>query len=153
MIIRVEIKSGDDWVELTGDNVVGTLTRDVIKTGTYPTGEDKLAYRTYTYEEPQLPEDSEDYRITRLAFLDRFTEDEYVTLDLASIDDPNAGAEARTNQAKIRRYLKKVEAANYIDLSRQDTIDGVNVLALLGILTPERAGSILTDPINQEERP
>ena len=97
--------------------------------------------------------DVKDSRITRLAFLDRFTEDEYATLDIMSIDNPSEDISTRTSKAKLRLYLEKVRSATYIDLSREDTIDGVNALVPFGVITEERALEILTDEILEEERP
>ena len=91
-------------------------------------------------------------KITRLAFLNRFTDAEAIAIDMASIDNPNGTVEERQQQAALRRFLNKVNSANYIDLSLQQTIDGVNALAVLGLLTSERASAILTDTIQAGER-
>ena len=97
--------------------------------------------------------ETEDYRITRLAFLDRFTEDEYAALDLMSIDDPSADMPTRTAKAKLRLYLEKVRAATFIDLARDDTRDGVEALVPLGVITMSRASEILNNLIVDSERP
>ena len=83
-------------------------------------------------------------QITRLAFLSRFTDEEAIALDLASMG-------ATVEAATFRRYISKVNAASFIDLNNQDTINGVNTLAALGILTEERATEILTAPVQQHE--
>ena len=73
--------------------------------------------------------------ITRLAFRDRFTESEKIALYTA----------AQTPQGMpIQIYLDDLAAATYIDLSRADTIYGVNALAVMGIITAARANQILT---------
>ncbi|QCQ57972.1 hypothetical protein Barba22A_gp121 [Rheinheimera phage vB_RspM_Barba22A] len=87
-----------------------------------------------------------DTKITRLAFLERFTDAEAVQVDLAS---QGATVEAAT----MRRFMQKVNAATFIDLSRPDTIDGVNALAAYGFFTVERASEILTAPIQEIELP
>ena len=84
--------------------------------------------------------------ITRLAFLSRFTDEEAITLDLASIG-------ATVEAATIRRYLSKVNAATFIDLSRADTREGINALETMGIIGEGRAIEILDTPITPEEIP
>lgn len=85
-------------------------------------------------------------QITRLAFLSRFTDEEAIALDLAS---QGATVEAAT----LRRYLSKVNAATFIDLSREDTRAGVLALEPMGILAEGRALEILDAPIQDHEVP
>jgi hypothetical protein len=91
-------------------------------------------------------------KITRLAFLNRFTDAEAIAIDLASIDNPSVTIQERQGQAALRRFLTKVNSANYIDLSLQQTIDGINALVGLGLLTSDRASAILNDAIQVGER-
>lgn len=84
--------------------------------------------------------------VTRLAFLSRFTDEEAVALDLASIG-------ATVEAATLRRYLSKVNAASFIDLSREDTRAGVLALEPIGILAEGRALEILDAPIQDHEVP
>lgn len=90
-------------------------------------------------------EQSPDARITKLAFLDRFTDAEAVQIDLASIGET-------VQAATVRRYMSKITNATFVDLTRPDTIDGVNGLVALGLLTQGRADEILTAPIQDIER-
>ena len=83
-------------------------------------------------------------QITRLAFLSRFTDEEAVALDLASIG-------ATTEAATLRRYQSKVNAASFIDLSREDTRANVLALEPMGILAEGRALEILDAPIQDHE--
>lgn len=92
--------------------------------------------------EPPVPEDM---RITRLAFLSRFTDAEAIGIDLAS-------SGATPQAAALRRYLNKVNAATYIDLAREDTQAGVRALETLGILAVGRADEILGPPVFEIER-
>lgn len=85
-------------------------------------------------------------KITRLAFLSRFTDTEAITLDLASIG-------ATVEAASIRRYLSKVNAATFIDLSRADTRGGITALEAMGIIGEGRAIEILDSPIQPHEIP
>lgn len=93
----------------------------------------------------------QNYKITPLGFVNRFTDEEAIALDLASIDNPNGTQEERINAAKIRRFLDKVNKATHIDLSLQETIDGVNQLVAFGFLTEQRATEILTSPVQDFE--
>jgi hypothetical protein len=45
------------------------------------------------------------------------------------------------------------EKARYIDLNRQETIDGINLLEAKGLLGSGRAQQILTAPVQDHERP
>lgn len=83
-------------------------------------------------------------QITQLAFLNRFTDAEAITIDLASIG-------ATTQAASIRRYLNKVNAARFIDLSRPDTVSGVQALETAGLIGPGRADVILNTPPTSQE--
>ena len=96
-------------------------------------------------EPPALPEAPVERKVTRLAFLNRFTDAEAIALDLASIG-------ATVEAASIRRYMQKVNAATFIDIERDDTIAGVNQLEAVGLIGPGRAEVILTAPITELER-
>ena len=96
---------------------------------------------------PPAPEPTTEPRhITRLAFLNRFTDAEAISIDLASI-----GATAQ--EAGLRRYMNKVNAATFIDLARPDTRAGVQALEAGGVLAAGRAAEILDSDILDEERP
>jgi hypothetical protein len=84
-------------------------------------------------------------RITQLAFLTRFTDAEAIAIDLASIG-------ATVQAASVRRYVKKVDAATFIDLAREDTRQGVLALEASGLLAAGRALEILDAPVQDAER-
>ena len=94
-------------------------------------------------EAPPTPPESR--KITKLAFLDRFTDAEAIAIDLASIG-------ATTQAAAMRRFQKKVDAATFIDLDRSDTRGGVQTLEAAGLLAVGRAAEILDGPIADQER-
>ena len=75
-------------------------------------------------------------RITRLAFMTRFTDTEAVTIDLASIG-------ATPQAAAMRRYQTKINAATYVDLDLAETRNGVQLLEAAGVLAAGRAAIIL----------
>lgn len=91
------------------------------------------------------PEPVVEKKITQLAFISRFTDAEAIALDLASIG-------ATVEAASIRRYIQKINAATFIDLSRADTIAGVNALETIGLIGVGRSNHILNDPITDIER-
>lgn len=91
------------------------------------------------------PAPPEDRRVTKLAFLNRFSDAEAVAIDLAS---QGATAEA----AYMRRYQKKVDAATFIDLDDPDTRNGVIALEDAGLLAEGRADAILNAPVQERER-
>jgi len=96
---------------------------------------------------------AQETKLTRLAFLDRFTDAEAVAIDLASIDNPTGTSEERIGQASIRRYMSKIDAATFVDVAREDTIAGVNVLETMGLIGTGRADEILSTEITSEEAP
>lgn len=85
-----------------------------------------------------------DTKITRLAFLSRFTDEEAIAIDLASIG-------ATVQAAAMRRYMAKVNAAMFIDLSREDTRVGVLALEAAGLISNGRALQILDTPPTADE--
>ena len=84
--------------------------------------------------------------ISNKAFMSRFTDDEAIDIDLASIG-------ATREAAAVRRYLSKVNAAQHIDLIDDETRDGVQALEAAGLLQPGRALVILDAPIEPKELP
>jgi hypothetical protein len=73
-------------------------------------------------------------RITRLEFMQRFTGDERIRVRTA----------AQQSQ-QIADYMDLVALATFIDITRQDTIAGVQALEALGLIAAGRAAQIL-DP-------
>jgi hypothetical protein len=91
--------------------------------------------------------------ITKLAFRNRFTQTEKVTIDLASIDNPTAPAATRQLSAALRVMAADMSNASNVNLARPDTIAGVQALETYGLIGPGRANTILTAPIQPEEVP
>ena len=85
-------------------------------------------------------QDSPIVRITKLAFRNRFMFAEKVAIEAAAETDPT-----------VRVLLKDQDAATFIDLSRQDTIEGVLILVNKNLITEERANHILSLNIKPEE--
>jgi hypothetical protein len=135
------IEVNGEWVEIQGLPDEGQKYKSVDNNGT--------TVESF-YSVPRSPEPST--KITRLAFLNRFTDAEAIAIDLASIDNPSGTIQERQGQAALRRFLTKINSANYIDIRSQQTIDGLNALVGLGLLTTERASAILNDTIQAGER-
>ena len=89
--------------------------------------------------------------VTRLAFDNRFTQAERISVDLASIDDPGAETARRAQAAALRDMRTQVNNATYIDLDRPDTRAGVQQLEAAGLLGEGRATEILDAPIRPDE--
>lgn len=79
-------------------------------------------------------------RISKLSFRKRFTFEEKVSIEQAAETD-----------AVVRVLLKDQDSAEFIDLTRQDTKDGVHLLVSKSLLTAERAAEILNPAIQPGE--
>lgn len=89
------------------------------------------------------PAAAPDARITRLAFRNRYTTAEKVALEIAALDDPAAPMAQRQQAAALRAHLKDLDAANWVDLTRPETISAVQSLEAGGLLAEGRAAQIL----------
>lgn len=78
--------------------------------------------------------------ITKLAFKNRFTQAERIALRTASQTDP-----------VVFDFMDLVSDATFIDLSRQDTMEGVNYIESQGYIDEGRADDILTSPVQPGE--
>jgi hypothetical protein len=108
----------------------------IVFSAPYVAGEPALvtAYNTAITlpEFEAMNSDEPNKRISRLEFFQRFTAAERATLYSA----------AKTN-VQIEDYLEQAKIASYIDLSRPDTIGGVQSLETAGIIGAGRAAVIL----------
>lgn len=94
------------------------------------------------FEPPQGVDGKPKMIITRLAFRNRFTLQEKAALYTIA---------ASAQGLPIKIYLDDLSAATFIDLSRQETISGIQTLAAIGVLTNARATEILTTVPTQLE--
>ena len=102
--------------------------------------------------EPPVPDPVVPVRhVTKLAFRNRFTQAEKVTLEIAALDNPAATMPERQQAAGLRAALKDQENATYIDLERAETRAGVINLETFGILAAGRALEILDAQIQPYE--
>jgi len=121
----------------------GNVTNVIVADEEFAEAQHPGAWRLAADQPEQVPA-PELRRITRLAFLSRFSDSEAVAIDLASIG-------ATPQAAGMRRYMSKVNAATYIDLDRADTRAGVQALEAAGMLAAGRALQILDAPVQPEE--
>jgi hypothetical protein len=111
------------WVEVTGMNV-GPL--DFY---------DGVSFTKY------VPPPAQEI-ITKVAMISRFTPQEYVGIISATKTD-----------IEVQAWYDLFQAANVVDLSDQRTIAGINSFVGKNLLTQARADAILTDPVQDSERP
>ena len=95
---------------------------------------------------------NEGWRITKLAFRNRFTMGEKVAMEIAALDNPAAPMAQRQQAAALRANLSDTASATYIDLTRPDTRAGVQALEAAGLLAAGRAAEILDSPVVDSER-
>lgn len=91
--------------------------------------------------------------ITNLAFDLRFTPDERVAIEMASLDDTSASVEAREQAAYIRVALQRADKASWTDLDDPVTRDSVQQFEQYGLIGEGRAAEILDSPVQDAERP
>lgn len=127
-------------------NVENTIVADEqLMVERYPEGNYRLV--------PDVPAPAtEDRRITKLAFRNRFTKAEKAGIEFAALDDPTAPIAHRQQAAALRADLKDQEQATFIDLDDEDTRTGVLTLEAVGLIAAGRAVEILDTPVQDKER-
>ena len=80
--------------------------------------------------------------ITKVAFRFRMTDAEYVGILSAAKTD-----------VEVAAWVETFNMVSKIDLDDQRTKDGVAKLVSKSLLTQDRADHVLTDPVQQNERP
>jgi hypothetical protein len=98
-----------------------------------------------------VPEYSGSWHITKLAFRNRFTQAEKVSIEIAGLDNPAAAMQQRAMAAALRANQADVAVATFIDLKRADTRAGVQTLEAAGLLAAGRAAVILDTTPTAEE--
>ena len=84
-------------------------------------------------------------KITKLALRNRFNITEKVTIEAAA-------AQNDSNGFLLRSWLSDFNVSTYIDLSRPDTIAGVQFLEANGLIGTGRADEILNNEITEMEK-
>lgn len=90
-------------------------------------------------EIPQIPIPN---IISKVAFRFRLTDDEYVGILTAAKTD-----------VEVAAWVETFNMVSKIDLDNQRTKDGVAKLVSKNLLTQDRANHVLTDPVQNNERP
>ena len=109
--------------------------------GTYD--EDAMTYAPdWTLEDaPVIPAPNYGSRISRLAFKLRMTANERKAIRVAS-----------ESNADIYDFMDLLSDSTYIDLTRPETIQGIQTLEAAGLLATGRADEILTAPVTEGEK-
>jgi hypothetical protein len=89
--------------------------------------------------------------ITRYAFRQRFTADEKVAIEIASLDNPAAPIEQRSAAARLRVYLRDLDNAQHVNLKDAATRGPVQALEPAGLIAAGRATAILDTPPSPNE--
>jgi len=142
----VRLVTPDTRESMPGASIVGWMGPEDVQVGWSYDGLNVIA----PPPPPSPPPPS--FKITKLAFRNRFLRTEKIGLELAALDDPTAPMQLRQRAAAIRADLADQRDATYIDLSRDDTRAGVMALEALGLIGPGRAAEILDSPIQDIER-
>lgn len=79
--------------------------------------------------------------VTKLAFKQRLTQAERIAIRAAAAANP-----------VVYDFLDILDSATFVDLHRQDTIDGINAMESAGLLAEGRATEILNAAIQDHER-
>lgn len=80
--------------------------------------------------------------VSKLALLDRFTSFEYI-----------AFLNAAKTDIEVQAWNEKLALVKFVDLEDPRTIAALTMLVNKGLLTEDRKNKILTDPIQQNEKP
>jgi len=80
--------------------------------------------------------------VTKVAMITRFTDAEFVAILTAAKTD-----------VEVEGWYARFSAATTISLDDSRTIAGAWLLVAKGLLTEERAAAILSDPVQDSERP
>lgn len=91
------------------------------------------------YVEPANPEPAP--IISKLAMIDRFSDNEYVTIISTAKTD-----------AEVQAWLDRFNASKSINLQDARTKSGIDMLVNKALLVQARADSILNDPVQDSER-
>jgi hypothetical protein len=90
-------------------------------------------------------------KLTVLAFRNRFTQVEKITIEMAMLDNPAGTMQQRQQAAALRASMADLMAATFVDISRPDTIASIHQLEALGVLGAGRADQILSTVVQPIE--
>jgi hypothetical protein len=81
--------------------------------------------------------------LTKFQFRSRFTPEEKVAIEIASLDVPTAPMEQRIMAASLRTAMTDLHVSGEVDVTLAATIQGVQMLEQFGLIGPGRANQIL----------
>lgn len=90
-------------------------------------------------------------KITVFALRQRFTLEERVAIDLASIDNPSASAEVRQMSAVLRVMLDDMKTATFIDLDNPLVGQMIGMLEQYGLIATGRTSEIIDTVVLESE--
>lgn len=154
MLWRIEIEGGTPaWMEVGTGRLYDDLGTPITESVSYITTDTQSAQPEWYVEPPVIPPPVQifPHKITRLAFRNRFTQTEKVTLELAAADNPAATMPTRQLAASLRARMADQRDATYVDLDRADTRAGVLALETYGLIAAGRALEILDATVTAEE--
>ena len=153
-IVTIAAPFGDGTAEFVVSGIIDADTSVVWDGSSHSAyANSRLTFISAGGEFPPAPSDDADlWRITKLAFKQRFTTAEKVGLEMAGIDNPAAPMEQRALAAGLRVNQADILAATYIDLKRADTRAGVMALEQYGLIAAGRALVILDTVPTEIER-
>ena len=140
--IVIEVK---DITEEEFPTIVSSYDSVVEVTNNNPMPAENWTFTGTTFSPPAGVNATPTLKISKLAFLQRFTDIELATIEAAAAENNQYGF-------ALRVALRKQSVATYIDLSLPETISGVNSLAALQLITSQRATTILTTPPTEAEK-
>lgn len=137
------------FIEILGEN--GTVINQIIACREFAEAAYPGRWRVQTA--PAQPDEPEvkNNRLSPLAFLRRFTDEERARFERDSVDDPNDPEEKRLKAARLRMYMDDYKLASYVRLDDPRTIAGVKGLEEAGIIAKGRAKEVLQTPIKDSE--
>lgn len=93
------------------------------------------------------------WKISKLAFRNRFTAAEKARLEIAALHNPTLALDHPSNllAASLRASMADQRDAQFIDLRRDETRGGVEVLEQYGLISIGRADAILNTPPTEQE--
>lgn len=108
--------------------------------------------------EEAVPSKPKTMKLSKKAFLARWTDKEAIAIDLASIDNPSATQQVREDSAFLRRQRDLQAQAEYVDLCDEKTRSGVTgMMAMLegiGVIdsAARRTDEFLNTPLSDGEK-
>jgi hypothetical protein len=145
LAVLEQLTSGSFWYTEAGEPFTVPVP------GTNNIVAENIAKPAWGHNDPVVVYVPPSRKITKLAFRNRFTQTEKVSIEIAALDVPSASMQSRGMAAALRSSQVDVTVATFIDLDRADTRAGVQFLESVGLLAAGRAAIILDTPPTEIE--